>query len=142
MVFQAVLQLVGPMLLELVIREVAVPAVKRIVRSETTERPVDVLTPRFQALSTVQVVSDVPGRLRVDVVGLRGQTELACKLTDVVASLDGVTRAEANPKTGRLLVTFDAARQTVPALVSAIDGGRSAHLQQSASRNRHLAAVV
>ena len=151
MVFQAVLQFVGPMLLEMAVREVAVPAVKRLVRSGEAEataadvaaiQPTDSMTPRFQALSAVQIVSEVPGRLRVEVMGLRGQAALARQIEHAVAALDGVTQAEANAQTGRLLALFDPTQQSAAALVAVIDRARSAHLQQSAARPRHLAAVV
>ena len=151
MVFLAVLQVVGPMLLEMAVREVAVPAVRRLVRSGEADVPVadvaaaptaDPMTPRIQALSAVQIVSEVPGRMRVEVLGLRGQVELARQIEDAVAALDGVTQAEANAQTGRLLALFDPTQQSAAALVAVIDRARSAHLQQSAARPRHLAAVV
>ena len=76
--FLAVLQLVGPRLLEMAVREVAVSAVKRLVRSGEADAPAadvaaapaaDPMMPRCQALSAVQIVSEVPGWLCVEILG-------------------------------------------------------------------------
>ena len=151
MVFQAVLQVVGPMLLELVIREVAVPAAKRMVQGAAPETSDDLVAlrpdiapqgPRLQALSTVQIVSEVPGRVRYEVAGLRGQTDLARKIADEVATLDGVTRTDASAQTGRLLVQFDPEAQSTASVAAAIDRARSLHLAHTTSRTRRLATVV
>jgi len=151
MVFQAVLQVVGPMLLELVIREVAVPAAKRLVKSGVSDASEqapaallahDTAAPRLQSISAVQVVSEVPGRVRYDVAGLRGQADLARKLSGEVMALDGVSRIEANEQTGRLLVHFDPTLQTTAGLAATIDRARATHLVSGTARTQRLAAVV
>jgi len=151
MLIEALLQTVGPMLLELVIREVAVPAAKRMTRPSVgvaaeqapTALPFgDLTTPRLAAVSAVQVVSEIPGRVRVEVAGLRGQHELARKVSDDITALAGVLRTEASAQTGRLLVHFDPTQQSVLTLVAAIDRARAKHLNLSSTRTRRLAAVV
>jgi hypothetical protein len=148
MVIEAVLQAAGPMLLELLIREVAAPAAKRLLRTsevvaaEQAPHVRDLATPQLSAVRAVQVVSQVPGRVRVEVAGLRGQHELARTLSDGVTGLTGVSRTEASAQTGRLLVHFDPTRQSVQTLVAAIDRSRARHLNRSGSRTRRLAAVV
>lgn len=150
MVIQAVLQVVGPMLLELVIREVAVPTAKRIVRGTqsatsdaTAPSPLpDATYARLQALSAVQVVSALPGRARFEVAGLRGQPELARGVADDLTPLAGIERVEASPKTGRVLVHFDSAAQSVATLAIALERARASRLIRSGPGSRQLAAVV
>ena len=61
----------------------------------------------------VAVVSELPGRVRWSVPGLRDRAELAAGLEQALAELATVRRAQANPLTGRLLVLFDERVSTV-----------------------------
>jgi hypothetical protein len=98
----------------------------------------------------VDIVSLTPGRLRVAVAGLRGQPQLAEDLAGELGSLPGVDRADPNPRTGRLLIEFDPARQDAGALVSALEQARIRQLApakgavgcRSTRSARHLAAVI
>ena len=148
MLVETMIQLVGPMLLELAIREVAVPAAKKLVRQDADRETVAAesatradLTPMLSPIRAVRVVSAIPGRVRVEVAGLNGQAELAQKLNEEIAALAGVTQAAASARTGRMLVTFDASIQTAEGLIATIDRARATHLHPG-SRARHLAAVV
>jgi len=151
MLVETVIQLVAPMLLELAFREVAVPAAKKLVRqgvapqtieTETAaERDSTALVPMLSPVLAAQVVSAIPGRMRVDVAGLSGQADLAQKLNAEIGALAGVTQAAASARTGRMLVTYDAQLQTAEALIAAIDRTRATNLN-TGRRTRHLAAVV
>src|SRR5579864_142975 len=50
----------------------------------------------------------LPGRIRADVTGLRGNVSFANRIERAFAAVPGVARAEANPATGRVLVLYDA----------------------------------
>jgi hypothetical protein len=151
MLVETLVQLVGPMVLELAFREVAVPAAKKVVRRDVTQAEGGVARggiepvasqPLLRTIRAVQVVSAIPGRLRVDVAGLSGQTDLARRLEQEVGTLTGVLEAKASVRTGRMLVTFDPGLQCVETLTTAIDRTRASNLTPVTSQARHLAAVV
>jgi len=77
--------------------------------------------PVLYALPTVEVLSEVPGRVRLRVRGIRDDAARAAESAARVRTLDGVITADANPTTGAMLVRFDPARTDVPAIVAAID---------------------
>jgi hypothetical protein len=152
MIVESVIQLVGPMLLELAIREVAVPAAKKIMRGNTeqsaaAQEAIDEFAdatsmPLLSSVRSVQVVSTIPGRVRVQVAGLSGQPELARKLNDEIGALPGVQDAQASARTGRMLVTYEPELQTTETLTAAVDRTRATHLSRATIHTRHLAAVV
>src|SRR5215203_1982135 len=151
MLVEAVIQCVGQMLIELAIREVAMPAAKRLTQGAQAPRqsgaatPTDVddavFTPMLSPVRAIEVVSAIPGRLRVDVAGLSGKPELARKLDEVIGALGGVTVAAASARTGRMLIQYEPALQTTEALLAAADRARATHLNPAASGRRYLAAV-
>ena len=49
----------------------------------------------------------LPGRIRADVSGLRGNAAFAPRIERAFAALPGVARAEASPESGRVLVLYD-----------------------------------
>ncbi len=152
MLIQAALGLLGPMLLELAVKEVAVPAAKRIVsgvasddrsnapRQNVAPHPADV--PLLSPVRSVQVVSETPGRIRVEVVGLQNRPELVAGLTVEIGDLLGVRKVEASARTGRLLVCFDPALQTAASLVAEVDRARGRLVPTTERTARRLAAVV
>jgi hypothetical protein len=153
MLVEAVIQCVGQMLIELAIREVAVPAAKKLAQNTQAQRQAcgaailidadDVMSaPLLSKVRVVQVVSSIPGRLRLDVAGLTGKPELARKLDQEIAALGGVTQAAASSRTGRMLIQYEPELQTADALLTAVDRARATHLSAASSGTRHLAAVV
>jgi hypothetical protein len=151
MLIETLVQLVGPMVLELAFREVAVPAAKKVARRGATQAAGNLVhggdepvasQPLLRTIRAVQVVSAIPGRLRVDVAGLAGQNDLARELSGEIEALAGVREVTANVRTGRMLVTFEPALQSVNALVAAIDRARATNLPPAASQPRRLASVV
>ena len=129
MLVETPIQFVGPMLLEMAVREVAFPATKKMtqnkIRFGQDQTPGCECgkseTPMLTSVQAVQVVSAVPGRVRFDVAGLNGKADLAQRLSDEVESLAGVTRVAANSRTGRMLVMFDPEQQAISALSATIE---------------------
>jgi Ca2+-transporting ATPase len=62
----------------------------------------------------------LPGRLRTEIRGLRGDADLARRIEQDLARVAGVTGVEANPLTGRVLVVYDRARLGVDRLLDAV----------------------
>lgn len=62
------------------------------------------------ALSGAKVMSSVPGRARLRVDALKGQTELAAATGQALVLVPGVYQASLNPLLGSLLITYDARR--------------------------------
>lgn len=153
MLVEAVIQCVGQMLIELAIREVAVPAAKKLAHNTQVQRQTNGATafndaddamsaPMLSKVQVIQVVSSIPGRLRLDVAGLGGKPELARKLDQEIGALGGVTQATASARTGRMLIQYEPDLQTTDALLAAVDRARMTHLGSASSGTRHLAAVV
>jgi hypothetical protein len=63
--------------------------------------------PKLGTVLTTDVVSDIPGRARLRVTGLRGDRIRAAEVADGLRALDGVVTAEANSVTGTILVHYD-----------------------------------
>jgi Heavy metal associated domain 2 len=150
MLVETLIQFVGPMLLEMAVREVAVPAAKKIAQNKSGLRQDQASgcqcgnaeTPVLTSLQAVRVVSALPGRVRFEVAGLSGRVDLAQRLGDEIGSLAGVTQIAANARTGRVLVMFDPEQQAIGVLSAAIERARAKHLSPAAGTTRRLAAVV
>lgn len=152
MLVETVIQCGVQMLIEMAIREVAVPAAKKLTQNANAQRQAGVAmadqsdeivsAPVLSPVRAIAVVSAIPGRLRVDVSGLSGKPELARKLDETVGALGGVTQATASARTGRMLVLYEPDLQAADALLAAIDRARATHLNPARSGSRQLAAVV
>jgi hypothetical protein len=55
----------------------------------------------------IRVVHAIPGRVRLKIISLRDNPELAREIRARLAGLQGIRRVEANPLTGSLLVLYD-----------------------------------
>jgi hypothetical protein len=95
-----------------------------------------------RALPTVDVVSAVAGRVRLRIHGLRDNAGRATEIVAAARALDGVTSAQANPRTGTLLVHFDPYQTSVPAIVAALEPPRPARQPRAVERTSHLRLVV
>jgi hypothetical protein len=56
----------------------------------------------------IQVLDYLPGRVRLKIRRLKHDPDLARALVGQLIAVDGITRVEANPLTGNLLVRFEA----------------------------------
>ena len=65
-------------------------------------------------------IRDLPGRLRAEVNGLRGNPRLAERAERDLRALAGVRRVEANPLTGRVLILYEPVETDVHALLSGV----------------------
>jgi hypothetical protein len=100
-------------------------------------------TPELRAVSIVTVLSAVPGRARLRVQGLKDDDGRAGTVLNTVRALDGVTRAEANPLTGTLLVHFDQSAIAVGEIVAALEPRPAAPRPlRAAERAPYLRLVV
>jgi heavy-metal-associated domain-containing protein len=57
-------------------------------------------------MTSIQVIHDTPGRLRVAVPAITGSRTRCCACEESVRSLPGVRHVQANPRTGNLLVLY------------------------------------
>jgi cation-transporting P-type ATPase C len=74
-----------------------------------------------QKVNGLRIRSAVPGRIRYEVELLRGQPRRAAAIALALAQQPGIRTAEANPRTGRILVYYDKilSQETVETLVRA-----------------------
>jgi hypothetical protein len=80
-----------------------------------------IAAPALYALPTVEILSAVPGRVRLRVHGIRDDAARSAESAAAVRILDGVHSADANPATGTILARFDPARIDVPEIVAALE---------------------
>ena len=98
--------------------------------------------PHLRSLPSAEIVSATPGRARLRVHGLRGDTARADELTARLRVLDGIIAVEAKALTGTLLVRFDARRVTVPEIQAALEPRRPTARRERAAAGRPLLRVV
>ena len=96
----------------------------------------------LRALPNVEILSEIPGRARLRIRGLRDDAARATQVVTTVRALDGVTAAEANPLTGALLVRFDASRTGVAEIVAALEPPLLTRRLRAAERAPYLRLVV
>ncbi len=58
-------------------------------------------------LNHFEIVHRLPGRVRIELAGLRGAKSLAAQLAGRISGLKGVNLVQTNPYTGRLLISYD-----------------------------------
>ena len=98
--------------------------------------------PELRALSNVEVLSEIPGRARLRVPGLRDDAARAAQVVATIQALDGVTAAEANPLTGALLVRFDPSRTTVAEIKATLEPPLPTRRLRASERAPYLRLVV
>jgi hypothetical protein len=59
----------------------------------------------------VRVVHAIPGRVRLKVAGVKDNPDLAAALEERLLGLDGVLRVEVSPRTGSVLLLYEAAER-------------------------------
>ena len=58
---------------------------------------------------SIRIVHAIPGRIRLKVIEVRENPILACELQQRLSSLPGVRKVEVNPRTGSVLILYEAA---------------------------------
>lgn len=84
--------------------------------------------------SSWEIVHELPGRLRVRDVGLRGRTDMVRQLELELHTLPGVHTVTASPTTGSVLVRFDPAAIDREGLLAALDDAVRSSGQIAAAR--------
>lgn len=65
-------------------------------------------------LTGVKITSYIPGRIRLKAAPLKGNPDLAQKITELFSAIKGIEHVEANPLTGSLLVRFNSGELRSP----------------------------
>ena len=74
-------------------------------------------------LSEAKIISDLPGRARLRVSAIRGDSSLAEQVADSVAGISGVDQVRANANSGSLLVCYDTVQfASIDALLLSVVG--------------------
>jgi manganese/zinc-transporting P-type ATPase C len=89
----------------------------------------------------VTTLSDAAGRVRFGTPGLRGRPALAVAVEDNVDTVTGVRQVHAYPRTGNVVVWYDAARCDRTELLEAIGKGLGADPEATADRTPRSADV-
>jgi hypothetical protein len=58
-------------------------------------------------LNGIKITSYIPGRIRLKATPIKGDPEMAQKITELFSAIKGIQHVEANPLTGSLLVLFN-----------------------------------
>jgi hypothetical protein len=66
-------------------------------------------------LEGITAVHAIPGRIRLKVASVRDNSPLASELRHRLAAIPGVKQVEANPRTGSVLILYDAVAMAAPA---------------------------
>ncbi len=89
-----------------------------------SKAPRPVPRPRAVAASpetkAVKVLSELPGRVRLRVAGVRDDPACAGAVLNALNALPGVRTADVNPLTGSALLRYDPARLTLPEIQAAL----------------------
>ncbi len=87
------------------------------------------------------VLSHMPGRVRLQVGGLRGNTTRAQQVETALQALDGVQRVEASVVTGNVLVQFEPQATNLACIRGALEPARPAPTRERRATARHLQLV-
>jgi cation-transporting P-type ATPase C len=91
--------------------------------------------------SAPKVVSDAAGRIRFAVPDLTGRAALAVAVEDAIDQVGGVRQVHAYPRTGNVVVWYDAARCDHTELLEALGKGLGADPEATAARSPRSADV-
>ena len=76
----------------------------------------------LRLLEAVTVLSDIPGRARLAVAGVRDDPRHGARLAERLRALRGVQSVQANRLTGSLLVRYDPDRLTLDQIRATLEG--------------------
>ena len=114
-----------------------------------TQRPpkaANVASRAVHMVPVATVVSQVPGRVRLQVAGLRSDAQRAARVEESLRRLAGVSSASVNALTGTVLVQYDPRRVAVSEIQARLDPRRRAPRRRPTTRRpssiaRQLALV-
>ena len=114
-------QVVQFMVRELSVRAIRSPAPSVLRPRVTPGRPrLRVLAPP-DSFTRTKVVSETPGRVRLEILDLRGNPARVVAIEETLVNHWGVRDARANALTGRVLVEFDPARISLDEIRAALE---------------------
>jgi hypothetical protein len=143
-----VLEIAARQLIPVLVTEVSAQAFRHAARTATASaarRAVASVPTRagtLHALRAATVISEMPGRVRLQIAGLRGNAALAAALDARLRAVPGVSRVEVNPLTGKALVQYDPRRTTLPRILTAAEPPAARPRRRSARGGRALAAIA
>jgi len=128
---EALLEYVVPHVVEALVVAVARGALGAVGRcaergEATPTRPSPLREAVAESIPRPIARSQLPGRIRLAVPGLRDDPAAAAHVLDRVRSLPGIRGATANPLTGNALVLYDPARASA-ATILGVMGADAAH---------------
>jgi hypothetical protein len=119
-----VLEIAAREILPALVTEVSAQAIRHAARSATesaVRRQAPLQPAPAAALDPVHsttIVSEMPGRVRLQMAGLRGNQAHAAALKARLLTLPGVSRVEASALTGKALVEYDPNRVSLPDILA------------------------
>lgn len=120
-----VLEIAARQIIPVLVSEVSAQAFRHAARTATAsavrqpEPPARAGT--LHALRAATVCSEMPGRVRLQIAGLRGDAAMAAALDVRLRVLPGVTRVEVSALTGKALVQYDPEQTTLPRILTAAE---------------------
>ncbi|HEY7066720.1 MAG TPA: hypothetical protein VII06_34950 [Chloroflexota bacterium] len=141
-----VLEIAARQLIPVLVTEVSAQAFRHAARTATEavtrRQEAEAPPPTLHTVRTATVISEMPGRVRLQISGLRGDGQRAAALQARLEKLPGVSRAEASALTGRALVQYDPARTTLPRILAAAESPAPVCARRRAPRATPLALVA
>jgi len=122
-----VLEIAARQILPALVTEVSAQAFRQAARSATQsaargQAPAPAApTVGLHPVSPATVISAMPGRVRLQVAGLRGNPGRATALRTRLLTLPGVSRVDASALTGKVLVEYDPDGTTLPRILAALE---------------------
>jgi copper chaperone CopZ len=89
----------------------------------------------------IELVHSVPGRLRIKMSRIRNDARTATAIRSAVLSIPGVRTVTVKPMTGSVIVTYDSARLSLPALRGELQqrlGPMTEPMLPASGAHRHL----
>jgi hypothetical protein len=91
---------------------------------------------RLRLVTATRVLSAVGGRVRLEVIGLKGDARRAAGIETTLATIAGVERVVASATTGNVLIEFDPTVTTIDAIRASIDPQLAATPKRDTPRRR------
>ncbi len=117
-----VLEVAARQIIPALVTELSAQAFRQAARSATewadSRPPGPLPTTALHAGGSTTVVSEMPGRVRLRVEGLRGNSALAAGLRERLLRLPGVRGVDASAVTGTALVQYDLGRTDLPRILA------------------------
>jgi hypothetical protein len=98
--------------------------------------------PRVRMVSATTVLSETPGRARLQVAGLRGDPARAAAMGASLRGLPGVRRVDISALTGNALIHYDPSETSLARIRAALEGPRLVARGRSPLSEQHTAMIL